>query len=157
SDPWLYVGGNFTTYQSQSNSGMMRVDTTAGNIDLSWLPSLPVVTLTRAISAIAVGASDIYAVGQVDEPSAGSVRGIVRIDAATAAASDAGAVDFDSPPRTLIADANGLVVGGAHTFFGGFPAPHFAKIFSSTGLVDSTFAGNGAPNDVVRAIAIAYD
>jgi len=124
SDGKILVGGNFTSYDSQSAQNFMRFDTSC-NVDTSFMSNSNAVGLDQEVRAILFDNNDIYVGGNFY-----NFAKILKFDLdGTLDDSSQTASNFNYTVYEIIMDSNGqLVVGGDFTFFNNSQTRKIAKL-----------------------------
>ena len=155
----MYVGGNFTTIDSQPRTNLAALDFSSGSVKSGWSPDPDgtVYALASAGTSLFVGGAFTTIGGQsrnhialIDTSNDFLTSPFNFYDTGTAMSWNPGA---DGPVKALQMDASDLYVGGGFTHIGGLDRNHLA-------LLGSDFTGNtGIPtswnpnlNDYVYSI-----
>jgi hypothetical protein len=121
----VYAAGAFFTIGGESRSGLAEIDATSGMVT-GWAPG--VVRGDPGFSALAVGSTAVYAVGEDGSPTA--------FDRGTAAGTGwAPTVDDDGGVGRIFVDGSEVLLGGWFELAGGQVRPSLAAVDGVSGAV----------------------
>jgi hypothetical protein len=151
----LYVGGQFTFMDGQSQHFVARIDTTTGLVDGSF-PD-PQHTPDGDVLALAVDGTHLYLGGWFETLGiGGSGSNYGRIDTTTGQADTSyGNLELDGAVEVLAfdtTDSNYIFIAGRFNNFRGSFTERIARITKSSAVLDSDYGGAG-PDGTVYALA----
>lgn len=164
----VYVGGVFNSYRNVSGSarGLIKLNTTTGAVDTSFLPIGDDVRGVRGnVDGLTLNGATLMVSGSFKLYGGKRVNRIAKFLDATGALdttfSQPAANGFDGDVQSLVSDGTALFVGGDFAAYRGVAdsAFHLAKLNLVTGALDLTFSPPGGnrngTNGTINVLAIA--
>ena len=160
----IYVGGAFTTYDSSSSSGIVRLNND-GTVDTSFAVGLGANAAVFAVAAYPTNspnAGQVLVGGAFTNFNGMPLNRLVRLNADgsmdTNFTASLGSGASDLVRAIAIQTDGGILVGGDFTNFNGVALNHIARL-NNDGSLDTNFTANtgGGVNGSVYAIALQAD
>ena len=148
SAPDVYFGADFTSIGGQTRTGIVKLNTTNGNVDTAWDAK----SSSYQVNDIAVSGTNVYVGGGFE-----SIGGIARNRLASINLTTNTLTDWNpnasGEVKTMLLSGSDLYIGGQFSTVGGESRTNLAKVDIDTGDVDATW--NPSADDVVSSLAIS--
>jgi Domain of unknown function (DUF5122) beta-propeller len=141
----LYVGGAFTSYRGASAHNLAKIDPTSGVLDTTFTQATG---SNNAVYALAALGSQVFAGGTFSTYRGIAANNLAKFSSATDQPDLAfiAAGGTNSNVIAMVLNGGALYIGGVFTSCSGINSFEVAKIDTTTGACDTTFAaGGGAP------------
>lgn len=148
----LYVGGSFSTINSQTRDRLAAIDLTTGTLDPTFVPAVQGGG-SPAVRALVVSGGTVYFGGSFSQVNAAAQQNIGAVNATTGATVAGFSGTADGGVNALQLDAASLYAAGAFHTIGGESRDYVARLDPSTGLAVTAF--NAAANGDVSALVLS--
>lgn len=135
----IYVGGGgFSTYRGTAVQGLVKIDSTNGNLDTSFTQATG---FSGAPYFLLEHGGSLYVAGSFSSYRGTTVQNIAKLHPTSGVLDTtfSQTTGFSGTSNTLLADGSHLYVGGGFTSYRGTNAMFIARIHATTGVLDTTF------------------
>jgi hypothetical protein len=148
----LYVGGSFSTINSETRDGLAAIDLGTGTLDAAFVPSVQGGG-SPTVGALAVSGGTVYFGGSFNQVNGASQQNLGAVNLTTGATVAAFTATADGSVNALQLDGASLYAAGTFHTIGGESRDYVARLDLATGAAVTAFNAN--VNGEVSALVLS--
>ena len=152
--PYIWVGGNFTTYKANNINNILKVFT-SGSIDSTF--NIGAGTAGQILAVAVQNDGKVILGGAFTAYSGSSFTRIVRINPnGTVDSTFNGGTGFNADVYSILASGSNIYVGGNFTTYSGSTATRMVRL-NASGTIDATYNVGAGASGIVQSIVSQSD